>query len=236
MGYCTSRGTVGGIVQRLHYDTSYREGSRKGIFAFGASTSDVDYFDAFVTNITGGMTSINKMGVASATHTDLWGNATSDSRLSQLKTNVQTTRTYMTSGKVHGFGMSMGALTLLNWEKANPGSLKSLYAIIPVLNQQEIYDGNLGGFQSVISTAHAGRPPDSRNPTTNPSSFTGFPMTFYCSSDDPICLYASATSFASAVNTAGGNCTIVNQGAIGHNPLGSGFDGSKIASFFASND
>lgn len=157
-----------------------------------------------------------------------WGNPTAVDRYGEAWVSFYGKG--VSSSKVVLVGTSMGGLESLNgaWNRGsqthgvNISSLvKAIVLILPVLDLQDIIDNNRSGFASSIIAAHGGTPTYSTySPYVWAASLigaAGIPTLIYYASDDPICLAASTATFGAAINSAGGNCTLVNLGAVGHN-------------------
>lgn len=138
-----------------------------------------------------------------------WGNSAVRADMATLKTTAQTS--FFGSGKVHLLGVSAGGLCALNFAKNNPTLVQSLSLLIPVIDPQAVYDGNLGGFQASISTAYGGRPANADTPSQNAASFIGIPTKIWYSTSDTITSSSITTTFAAAAGA-----TAVSMGAVGH--------------------
>lgn len=145
-----------------------------------------------------------------------WGNDTSTTKLDAQWTAMQAAYPVKTD-KLCIWCSSMGASTAINFARRNPTKVAAIGGTIPVLDQDDIHDNNRGSFAAAIETAYtnlagwnAAEP--TNNPINNAASLSAIPMKFWTSSDDPVCLPAKATAWASAH----GNTTLVDLGAIGH--------------------
>lgn len=123
--------------------------------------------------------------------------------------------------KVGLIGVSMGALTALGWARQHLSSVFAVAASIPVLDLDDVYQGNKGSYRADIGTAHGVTYPttiptlSTRSPVAFGSSdLAGLPLKCWSSSNDPI---ATVTSLASAWAGAGSTKTVVDLGAVGHN-------------------
>lgn len=228
------RGTIGGLLQRVHHGRLYRGGTKKGVIVLPGSFGTVD--DYFNLNYPV-LEAIHAQGFATASLTTLntWGNSTIRTDVSTLKTNCQTAQTpqpaVFAAGKVHLVGISMGGLIALNWAKANPTLVQSITLVIPVLDVQAVYDENRGTFTSLIAPAYGGgRPTDADNPIKNAGSFTGFPINLYYSTTDPITTLSESESFAAATGAVPRS-----MGALGHGS-GAPWGGADMARFIAAHD
>jgi hypothetical protein len=211
MTVVSSRGTIGGLLQRTGHDRLYKPGSRKGVLMLYGATSDLDAWFG-VDPLFGEVSGIcaQQFPLATLSTGVTWGNSTIRTQMSTLRTNIQSSGLFA-SGKVHLVGVSMGGLCALNWAKANPTLVQSITLLIPVVDVQAVYDADRGGFAASIAAAHGGRPPDSENPADNTGSFTGIPTRLYYSTTDTITLAAEQEASA-----AGSGATLVSMGAVGH--------------------
>lgn len=221
MGVALSAGTLGSEAGQSIVDLSYvANGSQRPIIwghgAGGSSTSL--YADPTIAVVMNAVASrfpgvSHLLGGA-----DTWGNDASIVKVTDSKTYAQGALGGK-SGKVFLCGVSMGALTLLNWAKANPTLVAAFVGILPITNLVWIHD--TGGFKAATEAAYGTGAVASfvgnstitaHDPIQTPASFAGFPMKLYYSNNDAIARPTDVTGFASAVNGAGGNCTTVNMG------------------------
>lgn len=142
-----------------------------------------------------------------------WGNDTSITRVGQLITWL--TGRGAPSTKYLLYGVSMGSLVLLNWARANASQVAAYAGVIPAVDLADLHDFNRGGYAAEIETAYGGAAGytaavATHNPATATASFT-FPVRVWYSTNDPVCIPSTATTFASAT---GG--TAVPIGALGH--------------------
>lgn len=228
------RGTIGGLLQRIHHGRLYRGGTKKGVMVIPGAFGIVDdFFDLSYQVLDG----IHRAGFATAslTTSNTWGNAAIRADVSTLKTNCQATQgpdpALFAGGKVHLLGISAGGLTALNWAKANPTLVQSITLVIGVLNVQAVYDENRGTFTSLVASAYGGgRPTDADNPIKNMASFTGFPINLYYSTTDPVTLESEARVFA-----GGTGAVLRSMGDQGHGSAAP-WSGPDAARFITAND
>jgi pimeloyl-ACP methyl ester carboxylesterase len=159
--------------------------------------------------------------------TDGWANNTVMSRITSGATYLQGTMGAK-SGKLLLYGFSMGALATLAWAAHNPTKVAAVFVGIPTINLGDIWTNNTSGFTAAINTAYGG----TYSPTATdgvyggqvqaahdvyymsqntPSLFTSFPIMMWYGSSDVTAQPSFVTAFASSVNTAGGNVTLVNS-------------------------
>lgn len=150
-------------------------------------------------------------------HTDWdWGNSTVTTRMNDAF--AQAANYNFSLSRIHIVAASMGTVCALNYAKAHPSLIASLSLMLPVVDLDDIEANNRVGQYGFPqpSTAYGGTIPDASNPIENAASFTSFPIGMWGTTDDTICIYSRATAFASAVNSAGGNCVMNSLGAAGN--------------------
>src|SRR5262245_33239547 len=160
----------------------------------------------------------------------LWGNATARSRLDALKTAIQTAGDIAASGKLHLWGTSAGGLDMLNWAKYNPTLVQSISVTIPVINPQDVWDNDNGGFKADVNTAYGCRPTNADCPWQNQSAYIGIPMQIYYSENDPVNPVNWTTDFI-----AGTGATGISMGNVGHS-VGPPRTAKDSAGFMLRND
>lgn len=229
----SSRGTIGGLDQRLAHSRLYKPGRKRGVamlFGRGGTRdswfafNDALYPDGEIQAITDNGWALGS--IDTLTH---WGNATIRANITTLKTNCAS---LWKAGGLHLIGASAGGLSVLNWAKYNPTLVKSITLVIPILDVQDTYDNNRGGFQSEIGTAFGGRPGDADNPAKNYSAFSGFPIHLFYATDDPFTPNAINQAFIAGV---GSNVVARSMGAIGH-AWAAPWGGDEIARFLRAHD
>jgi predicted alpha/beta hydrolase family esterase len=228
----SSRGTVSSLDQRTGASRLYRNGGKKAVIVlFGHGSRDSIYALDDVEPFRY-LYPVHEAGFPTASLDDhspcRWGNSTMRTNIGTLKTNVQTA--LAASGKVHFVALSAGVTAAYNYAKNNPTHVQSIVGILPCVDIQAIYTGNLGGFASEISTAYAGAPSDANNPADNAGDFTAIPQLLYYNSDDPIATGSATTTFAA---TSGAD--LVEMDGSGH-LYGSPLSGDDLADFITEND
>lgn len=207
----SDRGTVSSLAQRVGYGRMYKAGRRKGILALPGATFNQDWwFD--LDQATGEMRTLTELygfPIGSCATLEDWGNSTMRARVSQLRTNC--IASLFAGTKVHLMGVSAGGLSSLNWAKANPTLVQSISLLIPVVDVQAVYDNNRESFQSSISGAYGGRPPDSENPAKYAADLKGLPIRIYYSTNDSVTTSAETLNFAAAAGAE-----TFSMGAVGH--------------------
>lgn len=187
-----------------------------------------------------------------------FGNPTSVTRAGQLKTFIQGANSPLIAGagKVHLIGASGGATAAINYARANPTLVASMYLVVPCVDTENYYTNYTNGgangtgvvvgpTQAEIHKAFNGGVDDGGTaylaamPASNPAragnqaALAGIPMTLAYSTTDPFFPVATITSYAAAVNAAGGSATAVSQGAVGH--TADGINSDDVALFFNRN-
>ena len=143
-----------------------------------------------------------------------WGNSTAVARVGDAVTYLQGTRGAK-AGTVLLVGASMGAVTALNYARANPTLVGAVVGLIPALDLDDIVTNNRGGGAASVNTAYGtyneGTHGATYNPATYASTFT-IPTRLYYASDDTTCIPSTITVFDAACASA----TAVSVGALGH--------------------
>lgn len=155
---------------------------------------------------------------------DSWGNTTAIAGVNahfnqgQAWTSAKTGKTALVSG-------SMGGLNSLNWAAANKAKVSCIVSVIPVLNTDDVFVNNRGGYKWTLNAAYPNGWTQAtygaaHNPFTMSAAgkFTGIPMLFFYGLTDTLCLPTWATQMAAH---AGNNITLV--------PLNSGHDFDSYA-------
>ena len=128
--------------------------------------------------------------------------------------------------KVLLLAASSGCLNVLNWAIQNPTLVQAIALVIPVLDLDDIYQNNKGGFRAGIGTAYGVTYPTAipNLATHSPVAYSNankallaMPIKIWASDDDPIASATTASqTWATSVNGQGGNVTVTSMGAIGH--------------------
>jgi len=143
-----------------------------------------------------------------------FGNSTAVARCSDGRTHLQGTR-LAKAGTVLCVGSSMGALTALNYAKANPTHVAAVVGLIPAIDLNDIVTNNRGGLAANVNTAYSTYNEATHGATSNPATYAATfttPTRLYYASDDTTCLPGTATAF----DTACASATAVSVGALGH--------------------
>lgn len=148
----------------------------------------------------------------------LFGNDTARTRVGTARTYANTTWGWQTD-KVLLIGGSMGGMTALRWALANPSLVAAIALFIPLVDVQDLYDNDRGGYASDVETAYGARPSDAQNPADNADDLAGIPIKVWSSSDDDLCLQSTHGAFCTA-----SGAELVDLGAVGHN-----FDSAEYA-------
>jgi predicted esterase len=168
-----------------------------------------------------------------------FGNDTARTRVGQLKSFVQGASSPLVaaSGKVHLLGASGGAAAAINYARANPTLVASMYLVVPLVDLADVHDNDRGGYAAEIETAYGGgagytAAVASHNPSAsgNQAALSGVPMKIAYSTNDTLIPSATVTAYRDLVNAAGGTCTITSLGAVGH--AATGLDPADVTRFF----
>lgn len=178
--------------------------------------------------------------LAQTTTQGTFGNATSETRVGQLRTfALGSSAPVPAAGKVHLIGGSGGVAAALNYARANPGNVASIYGMVPLVDIEDVYNNrtDVDITQAEIDAAytdHAGflAAMPARNPSRagNQAALAGIPIRLAYSTNDPYITVASVLGYVAAVNAAGGNATAFSMGAVGHDTPG--LDPYDCARFF----
>lgn len=148
-----------------------------------------------------------------------WGNSTAIGKVAGLKTYAQGALGAK-SGTVILSGVSMGGLLALNWARANVSSVAGIILVIPVLDLNGVYAGNVGGVAAAIATAYggtyvAGTQQAAHDPATYAATgdLGSIPILLFYAGSDPFTAESVSTTFSGHV---GSSCTAVRLGSDGH--------------------
>lgn len=178
-----------------------------------------------------------------------YGNDTAQLRTEQVRTFIQGASSPMqaAAGRVHLFGTSGGATDAINYARANPQNVLSMYLIAPATDLLGLYNSparlaSVGLTQAEMNKAYNSGVDDGGTafraamPTHDPSApgnqqaLAGIPMKLVYSTDDPAVLPSTVFAYADLVNAAGGNAVTASEGAVGHSALG--MDRADLTAFF----
>lgn len=198
---------------------SWAAGGRRGLLYFHGDNETATYSRDF-SNI-GELHLVNDLAdqfqvlSIDAGGTSAWGNATAMARGLDGRTNIQGTWKAK-SGTVVCVGVSMGAVTALNFAKANPTLVSAVVCVIPAIDLNDIVTNNRGGLAAQINAAYGGTYSEVTNgPTSNPANYASTfatPTLLYYASDDAVLLPSTVTTFASSAKSA----SAYSLGALGH--------------------
>jgi pimeloyl-ACP methyl ester carboxylesterase len=144
--------------------------------------------------------------------------------------------------KFFAYGGSMGSLPLLSYliSLANPASVCAAVALaIPVLDVDDAYQADKGGFRATIGAAYGVTFPTAlpaiatHSPVAyNPPDLAklSMPITIWSASDDPL---ASPTAQCRTWARKVPNATVVDLGAVGHS--GTTVPPADVVAFFRAN-
>lgn len=192
-------------------------GVRGVIYCHGANgwaTSCRDYTNVGELNLVNAIAEHFPVLSIDAGGTQAWGNTTAIARVGDAVTYAHGTLGWK-SGTVLLVGGSMGALTALNYARANPSKVGAIVGLIPVIDLNDMVTNNRGGLAANIHAAYGGYVEAthgaSHNPATYAASFTTPTRLFYAS-DDTVTVPGATTAFDAACAAA----TATSVGALGH--------------------
>lgn len=219
MGACTSKGTgqyVAGEGHIYGWPSGYRaDATVRGVLVMRGAAGDHMSSVADVQDLAArGFPCI--AADFGSTSGGLWGNDTVLTRMTQawtfLKTrlNVQPDRVLLSAG-------SGGGLNMLNWMRANPGSVAAAEAVIPAIGLRDIHDNNRDNRTAEIESVYGGAAAYNaaaaqKDPSNNVASVPSVPLRFWYSTSDPICIPSITEAFVAAHPTA----ELISMGAVGH--------------------
>lgn len=138
-----------------------------------------------------------------------WGNNASMQAMTDAYNYLQT-QTEAKKGKVLLRGGSMGGLTALVWAAANPTKVAAICIDLPVLDLEDIWWGNYGGYKADINAAYGGAYTAAMSATKSPLRMAqsgvyfdlGIPMLIHYGTTDALCLPVKTQEFISLVPSA----------------------------------
>lgn len=175
-----------------------------------------------------------------------FGNTTVQTRVGQLKTYAQGASfpVPVASGKVHLIAGSGGFAAASLWANANPTLVSSIVGMAPLVDLEDFYTNRTDATITAVEVnkAYNAGVDDggtayqaakvAHNPTKNVASLTGIPIKLWYSTDDPYIAPSTVTAYQTAVQSAGGTCTIQSMGAVGHTAPVSACNPYEIADWF----
>lgn len=157
-----------------------------------------------------------------------WGNAGALTAIGQLWTQAINDLGVL-SDKILIAGLSMGALTALNYTRQNPTKVKACLGITPAVSLPWHYDngfgtpGSVAQVQAEIEAAYGGYAGyqaaiPAHSPYEGMDFPAGVPLALWTSTDDTFVSNARTHEYAAAVGAELGSL-----GAVGHSPGGGAF-------------
>lgn len=222
-------------VHRAYAGRLYKPATRKGVILCAGLSGTADSWYSTSLNALDTPNALVGAGfpTASPAVNATWGNSTMRTRITDLRTFMQSTTPrgwQFGSGKVHLLGSSMGSACVLNWAKNNPTLVQSIAITIGPPDMQAIHAADRGGLAASIAAAYGGSAPtDADNPADYAADLTGIPIKVWYSSNDTLILPAETEAFIAASGAESRN-----MGALGH--AVDGTEVPEIASFFSAND
>lgn len=193
-------------------------GGVRGVLYFhgagGSATNCRDYSNIGELNLINAIAECFPVLSIDAGGAQAWGNATAMLRAPDGRTHLQGTRGAK-SGTVLAVGSSMGALTALNFAKANPTLVACVVGIIPVIDLNDMVTNNRAGTAAAINTAYSTYSEATHGPTYNPANYAATfatPTRLWYASDDTTAIPGAVTAFDTACAAA----SATSLGALGH--------------------
>jgi pimeloyl-ACP methyl ester carboxylesterase len=239
-GVATTRGSATEIYMRVESLLAKHDGTRPGIVYCHSVGNDSAQVAAtgYVDTVTMALAQAGYMLYGGDMGgTAVWGNDASQTAVTTARTNVQAAATGgAKAGKVGLLATSMGALTALNWARANPSLVACIGLMIPVVDLAYEHDNNVNGYAAAIEAAYTNlagyqAAVATHDPMQNTASHaSGPPIKMWRSTDDAIAVTARQDAFAAAV---GSNCQVSSLGAAGHFPQT--VPPTEVVAFFQAN-
>lgn len=182
--------------------------------AGGSATNCRDYANIGELHLINALAEVFPVLSIDAGGTQNWGNATGVARAGDGRTHLQGTRAAK-AGTVLVVGASMGAVTALNYAKANPTHVAAVVGLIPCVDLNDMVTNDRGGLASNINTAYSTYSEATHGPTSNPANYAAslsVPTQLYYASDDTTAIPGAVTAF----DTACASATAISVGALGH--------------------
>lgn len=140
-----------------------------------------------------------------------WANDKSMSAMTDAYNYLQNS-TEAKKGKVLLRGGSMAGLQALVWAAANPTKVAAICIDLPVLDLEEIWWADFGGYKASINAAYTGGYKVELSPTKSPLRMAqagvfydlNIPMLIHYGTTDALCLPAKAEEFVSLIPSAVG--------------------------------
>ena len=182
---------------------------------------------------------VNVAGDLSQTTTQgTFGNTTAQTRIGQLRTFGQSNARHSAkAGQVHLIGGSGGCTGAINYARANPDNVASMYLIVPLVDLQDLYENrtDVAVTQAEIDTAYGGDVTASyatHDPSAegNQAALRDIPIRIAYSESDNYIPVSTVLAYAELVNAAGGRCETFSMGPIGHS--GTGVEPGDVVRFF----
>lgn len=113
----------------------------------------------------------------------------------------------VTTTRIIGIGVSMGALTHLNYAKDNNSKYASFVGIVPVVNRKHVHDADLNSYASAIESAETAAgttyaaTADSHDPTTQAANMN-FPQLLIHGNSDSIATSSDVIAYKNACPNA----------------------------------
>lgn len=165
-----------------------------------------------------------------------WGNTDHISAIAAAWTYAKSTFGFKTD-KVGLLATSMGVAGALAWARANLSECFAVAGMVPVLDVNDVYQGDNGGHRASIGTAYGVTYPTSLGDlsTHSPVAFSAaalasLPVRLWAATDDAIASTALDCAGWGALGAAGASLTITSLGAVGHSATT--VDAQQVVQFF----
>jgi pimeloyl-ACP methyl ester carboxylesterase len=162
----------------------------------------------------------------------LWSNDTALARMDSAWTYFKAL-SGVADDTVHLLGISMGALLVLNWARANLSKVASMCLVNPVIDLVDIHDRNIFGFGTEMDGVYGGSggfatAAPTHSPALNAAAYEPIAdrIRAYYGTTDPVVLQATVTDFCEA-----SGAEAVSLGAVGHSA--GALTPRDVAKFFA---
>lgn len=160
-----------------------------------------------------------------------WGNTAARNAITAAKTYLQGTLKAK-PGPVAVGGLSMGALDVLSWARANPALVSCAFGLIPAVSIDQHHDTDTPpGTGAQIEASYGGTTNyAAHDPAGAPADFAGIPLALWYASNDASAPTAWTEAFLDAVGDGAEGHSL---GAVGHAPTG--VDTDDVVAFLTAN-
>lgn len=166
-----------------------------------------------------------------------FGNATAATRVGQLKSYLQGVGV---TGPAHLRSGSGGFAAAVRYAKANPGNVKSITGMNPLVDLRNLYTGGSystaeidQAFVNAGTTYAAGVAAANASEPGTLAPLASIPFLLCYATDDPYIPVSTVTAFKTALEAVGGSCQLVSMGAVGHTAPLTGVSNDVLNEFLA---